>query len=615
MFARKSSEKSSGSSATALPKEFYTRPELTKSEAEFLGSIATKMCLEVIVSAQENGGTVKWKHKTNNRDGVHIFQGEEFGGNDNLTYVCGVNTIRGTLADITDLFHFTSDEKLASYARVFEPDLIDMFTIYDIVTPSPENPMHYIGVRWSAIESSSPLVKNRDFCYLECQDEFVDTRTNKQGWVRCVHSINMPRCCPSMEKSFGFVRGSYYRSGVVVVETNKPGVVDITYILQVNFKGSVPAWWRQQTLRRRVASIGRIEKFLQGKKLSEGRILGDIDLPPKQHVVHCHLCSRRFDHVFTRRYRCRKCAHVICKHCSDHWYLQLPVSGEKRVRICTMCAASSLNSTANAAMMMSPKRSVRPPQFVPPRPASTFAAAPPPNPSPCHRRPTSTPNIHLMEPRACAPATHDPYRRLPDGPSRREDDNESVDSQTNHYSYDSSDNDSFQDSSVYETNPFERQLQQLQHGQEMRHPTHQSSPATSAASCPQTGHGTVPQLERRMRARGDLNESFLESVRSINLGRHGAAAVSGTDWFHAQMFGEADVSLDPLDREWSKVFGQHKAAPRHPPDYNSWTAYDRRSSGSPESVPSNALSSHASTGFRYSVQVPQHTSPPHQACP
>ncbi|RHY28665.1 hypothetical protein DYB32_005793 [Aphanomyces invadans] len=468
MFARKSSEKSSGSSATALPKEFYTRPELTKSEAEFLGSIATKMCLEVIVSAQENGGTVKWKHKTNNRDGVHIFQGEEFGGNDNLTYVCGVNTIRGTLADITDLFHFTSDEKLASYARVFEPDLIDMFTIYDIVTPSPENPMHYIGVRWSAIESSSPLVKNRDFCYLE--------------------------------KSFGFVRGSYYRSGVVIVETNKPGVVDITYILQVNFKGSVPAW---------VASIGRIEKFLQGKKLSEGRILGDIDLPPKQHVVHCHLCSRRFDHVFTRRYRCRKCAHVICKHCSDH----------------------------------------------------------------------------------C------------------------VDSQTNHYSYDSSDNDSFQDSSVYETNPFERQLQQLQHGQEMRHPTHQSSPATSAASCPQTGHGTVPQLERRMRARGDLNESFLESVRSINLGRHGAAAVSGTDWFHAQMFGEADVSLDPLDREWSKVFGQHKAAPRHPPDYNSWTAYDRRSSGSPESVPSNALSSHASTGFRYSVQVAQHTSPPHQACP
>ncbi|RHY79916.1 hypothetical protein DYB30_013366, partial [Aphanomyces astaci] len=248
MFPRKASDhaKSGGS---VLPKEFYTRPDLTQPESDFLGSIATNMCMEVIIYAQENGGSVKWKHKNSSRDGVQIFQGEEFGGNEDLTYVCGVNTIRGALADVADLFHLTNDDKLASYARVFEPDLIDMFTIHDIVKPSLENPLHYIGVRWSAVESSSPLVKNRDFCYLECQDEFVDTRTNKQGWVRCIHSINIPSC-PSLEKTLGFVRGSYYRSGFVVLETDKPGILEITHVLQVNFKGSVPAWWRQQTLRR-----------------------------------------------------------------------------------------------------------------------------------------------------------------------------------------------------------------------------------------------------------------------------------------------------------------------------------------------------------------------------
>ncbi|ETV66776.1 hypothetical protein H257_16861 [Aphanomyces astaci] len=583
MFPRKASDhaKSGGS---VLPKEFYTRPDLTQPESDFLGSIATNMCMEVIIYAQENGGSVKWKHKNSSRDGVQIFQGEEFGGNEDLTYVCGVNTIRGALADVADLFHLTNDDKLASYARVFEPDLIDMFTIHDIVKPSLENPLHYIGVRWSAVESSSPLVKNRDFCYLECQDEFVDTRTNKQGWVRCIHSINIPSC-PSLEKTLGFVRGSYYRSGFVVLETDKPGILEITHVLQVNFKGSVPAWWRQQTLRRRVASIGRIDKFLQGKKLSAGHILGDIDLPPKKHVVHCHLCCRRFDLVFTRRFRCRKCAHVICKHCSDHWYLHLPVSGDKRVRICSLCAASTLDKSALSSVDDHQSPNIQ---------RNPSAAAPPLQPP--HRRPKSTPNlcppsIHV-EPQCGRSLSNDSY----------------LDSQTNHYSYDDMDDaDSFQDSSVYETNPFEKQLQL---GQNM---TQNIIPTIST-----TDQGESPTLEHRMRPRDDLNDSYLESVRSIHIGRHNHNASTttsptspgnATDWFNARLFGQADVNLDPLDRQWGNAFtsyGQQTSYDQHQPKYTNKDAGNETSSfGSVDSDRSSSSSAESSSGgFRYSLQVP-----------
>ncbi|OQS07336.1 hypothetical protein THRCLA_00654 [Thraustotheca clavata] len=324
-----------------LPKEFYNRPDLTRQETEFLVNLAKEMCMEVIFYAQENGGTVKWR-LMETKQGVQIFQGEEFGGNDDLTYVCGVNTIKANLAEVADIFNIVSEEKLAEYSRVFEPDLIDMLSIYDLATPTPDNPMHYIGVRWAAVESTSPLVRNRDFCYLECQDEFVDTRTGRQGWVRCMHSINIPSCV-SLEKTLGYVRGSYYRSGFVFVETDKPGYLDVTHILQVNFKGRVPPWIKRQTLRHRVQSISRIDKFFQMKKLSAGRILGDIDLPSKKHVTHCHWCSRKFDMIFTRKFRCRKCGEVVCKHCSTHWDLFLPYSGEKRVRICTMCSNSCRN--------------------------------------------------------------------------------------------------------------------------------------------------------------------------------------------------------------------------------------------------------------------------------
>ncbi|RHZ34825.1 hypothetical protein DYB37_010259 [Aphanomyces astaci] len=485
MFPRKASDhaKSGGS---VLPKEFYTRPDLTQPESDFLGSIATNMCMEVIIYAQENGGSVKWKHKNSSRDGVQIFQGEEFGGNEDLTYVCGVNTIRGALADVADLFHLTNDDKLASYARVFEPDLIDMFTIHDIVKPSLENPLHYIGVRWSAVESSSPLVKNRDFCYLECQDEFVDTRTNKQGWVRCIHSINIPSC-PSLEKTLGFVRGSYYRSGFVVLETDKPGILEITHVLQVNFKGSVPA------------------------------------------------------------------------------YLHLPVSGDKRVRICSLCAASTLDKSALSSVDDHQSPNIQR------NPSASLAAAPPSQPP--HRS-----------------LSNDSY----------------LDSQTNHYSYDDMDDaESFQDSSVYETNPFEKQLQL---GQNMAQ--------NIILTIPTTDQGELPTLEHRMRPRDDLNDSYLESVRSIHIGRHNHNAsptspgnAAATDWFNARLFGQADVNLDPLDRQWGNAFTsyvQQTSYDQHQPKYNNKDAGNETSSfGSVDSDRSSSSSAESpSGGFRYSLQVP-----------
>ncbi|KAF0694340.1 Aste57867_14793 [Aphanomyces stellatus] len=652
----------------ALPKEFLSRPDLQRHESEFLISLAKEMCMEVIFYAQENGGSVKWKLK-DNREGVQIFQGEEFGGNDDLTYVCGVNTIRGTLSDVADLFNVSTDDKLAAYARVFEPDLIDMLSIYDLASPTPENPMHYIGVRWSAVESTHALVKNRDFCYLECQDEFVDTRTNKQGWVRCMHSINIP-CCGSLEKSHGYIRGSYYRSGFVVVETDKPGFLDVTHILQVNFKGSVPAWLRRQTLRRRVASIARIDKHFQVEKLSAGRILGDIDLQPKKHVLNCHWCARKFDPFFTRKFRCRKCGEVVCKHCSDHWVLHLPVSGDKRVRICTMCSATCRDD------LPPPTSSTRPSsdQFHPPsqhlQPRSSMSdnvrvgptnnrrpSAVDINHQPHHHRQSQSRDLGLTRfennddqgmtspvqkhrPASSTSALVAPHRRSlvttasmgggGGGPRERfapmpsarpttnqvndnDDDDDgqdayydTTDSRANNYSFE---NASFADSSAYETNPFVR----LAHHQPPPPPPTRATAATRPSSLTasilrrhanhselvvddsQGAASGIPELENRMRARQGENASYIESVRSIQLGS-GWDSESRTDLFNSQHFGESEVSLDTLDHEWSRHFVKD-----HNNNMRRFTPVEHEKNGRSFG---SVVSDNAS--FRYSVQVPQH---------
>ncbi|OQR83589.1 hypothetical protein ACHHYP_14546 [Achlya hypogyna] len=565
----------SSATGAALPKEFFNRPDLTRQESEFLVNLAKEMCMEVIFYAQENGGTVKWR-LMETKAGVQIFQGEEFGGNDDLTYVCGVNTIKASLAEVASIFNISSEEKLAEYSRVFEPDLIDMLSIYDLATPSPENPMHYIGVRWAAVESTSPLVRNRDFCYLECQDEFVDTRTGKQGWVRCMHSINIPSCV-SLEKTLGYVRGSYYRSGFVFVETDKPGYLDVTHILQVNFKGRVPPWIKRQTLRQRVQSISRIDKFFQMKKLSAGRILGDIDLPSKKHVANCHWCARKFDLIFTRKFRCRKCGQVVCKHCSSHWDLYLPYSGEKRVRICTMCSNLCRNESDAGDDRLSNDQFMPEPSYVQPqaRAASMHRASVVSQPRPSfsivgddypRSRPASAsslPHVTTGYSKSIAPQpTLVQATSLP--PQSRY--QPAIDSQSS-YHYDEHPG-AFAPSeyeSMYETNPFERLPQN-------NPPAHLQQRGVSSAS---QVDFEMPELENRMRARrqDDNQSEFMESVRSIRLGS-GWDVDNRTDLFTADNFGESDVSFDTLDRAWSKHFKQSGSVvstqsqampPRYPP--------------------------------------------------
>ncbi|CAK4708819.1 unnamed protein product [Aphanomyces euteiches] len=616
------SQKTSSMAPQGLPKEFFSRPELKRHESEFLISLAKEMCMEVIFYAQENGGTVKWKLK-DNKEGVQIFQGEEFGGNDDLTYVCGVNTIRATLSEVADIFNISNEDKLAEYARVFEPDLIDMLSIYDLATPTPENPMHYIGVRWSAVESASPLVKNRDFCFLECQDEFVDTRTNKQGWVRCMHSINIP-CCGSLEKTLGFVRGSYYRSGFVVVETDKPGLLDVTHILQVNFKGSVPAWIRRQTLRRRVASISRIDKFFQVKKLSAGRILGDIDLQPKKHVLNCHWCSRKFDMLFTRKFRCRKCGEVVCKHCSDHWYLHLPVSGEKRVRICTMCSATCRDSpealpapsadddyrpsiirqqTSSAHADLEGNRGVMSRQLSGHESSNRYG----PQSLRHENVQNNVQSLRLLDKSPLVGATTANESRTASAmrqQSRHYDDNDlyrdPMGSRDNNYDFETM---SAPDSSMYETNPFglepnaNRTTDPL-----LRRQTNQTTPSEIPIL-----DAAMPRLENRMRARdpNEMNPSYIESVRSIQLGS-GWDSDSRTDLFNQQHFGESEVNLDTLDRAWSSQFAkQGGSQPQRPSAsvVNQPVRPPPRSNESTVSMGQRSVVSHFSS-YRYALQVP-----------
>ncbi|KAF4315706.1 hypothetical protein G195_010519 [Phytophthora kernoviae 00238/432] len=138
---------------------------------------------------------------------------------------------------------------------------------------------------------------NRDFCYLECQKEFTDAR-GRRGWVRSLHSLKLP-CCPSLEKDHGVVRASIYRSGLTAVETDEPGVLSVTYTVELDLKGHMALELLQPGfLAQRVAALASVDKLLQQQRLSTSPLLGDLDIPHKKRVRgSCNLCFREFSHI------------------------------------------------------------------------------------------------------------------------------------------------------------------------------------------------------------------------------------------------------------------------------------------------------------------------------
>ncbi|TYZ68902.1 hypothetical protein PybrP1_010971 [[Pythium] brassicae (nom. inval.)] len=257
----------------------------------------------------------------------------------------GLSEVNASVEEFAMLFKHDSHKQFADHGLLFNPDLLDMATLYALVQPSGDHPRRYVGIKWCLVQAPSKLFRDRDFCYLECQKEFRDAR-GRRGWVRSMHSIKMP-CCPSLEKPHGIVRASMYRCGLTAVESARPGVLDVTYTVEMDLKGHFPELFQPGFIAQRIVSLAAIDRFLQQQRLSSSPLLGDLDLPRAAALkTTCHLCYRTFSALRVRRVVCRKCGQGVCRSCSGAWELDIPVVGKTKVRICTVCSAEARFSHA-----------------------------------------------------------------------------------------------------------------------------------------------------------------------------------------------------------------------------------------------------------------------------
>ncbi|KDO21072.1 hypothetical protein SPRG_13865 [Saprolegnia parasitica CBS 223.65] len=269
-----------------------------------------------------------WHLVGNHSDGVRVYEGlRPCKDSRNLLPFRTTTKVHATLSEIALLHAFDSREECQHYIHMYASDLVDMLPLYTFLERTQEHPLKQTYIKWSAGQSPIGVFADRDFLYLEAQDEVV-LADGRRGWAFCQHSIALPSV-PTMENTdFKLIRSWMHHTGALFVETETPGVLDLIYNVAVDFKGSMPVWVQKIALKRRAKKICSVKDHV--KKM---RKLAQVTTPPTTpaHRTHssCKVCAQPA--VSPRSCEC--CAEAVCEACSRKWRRR----GWNSVRLCLDC--------------------------------------------------------------------------------------------------------------------------------------------------------------------------------------------------------------------------------------------------------------------------------------
>ncbi|GMH61304.1 hypothetical protein TL16_g03226 [Triparma laevis f. inornata] len=91
---------------------------------------------------------------------------------------------------------------------------------------------------WAVFQAPGPIWA-RDFCWLQYVDTAKDSK-GREAMVCSCQSIDDFEQCHNLQSSHKFVRGNICTTGYIYTETDIPGEIMITYVVQVDPKGSIP---------------------------------------------------------------------------------------------------------------------------------------------------------------------------------------------------------------------------------------------------------------------------------------------------------------------------------------------------------------------------------------
>lgn len=342
-----------------LPDEFWQPPKLTmKQKKEYidLGKrmlqmstlvwspsaashvLATSHLLATGRESDENecyDGHVTWQFLKETQ-GVSLFRGDSNGSV--IPDVRAVGKITATMDEVMDMIICDTTAEYRTMSKKFNDDFLDGQVIHTIIPRTEDHPNRYMGIKWMALKSPKGF-KTRDYCFLE----YIDVCRNKMGHragFRVAQSIDMYDVVPSLEETHDIIRGHMLRDCHIFSASGHRGSLKITHTIKLNPQGKLSNRVTRRMMEKSALNILNVEKYIEAERISQMRFVDVTEFISPKAQADCGICHRNI-HLFRPGQNCITCGNLICSSCALVRQLDLPVVGNRKVRICHNCVLIS----------------------------------------------------------------------------------------------------------------------------------------------------------------------------------------------------------------------------------------------------------------------------------
>ncbi|CAK4905345.1 unnamed protein product [Aphanomyces euteiches] len=207
-------------------------------------------------------------------------------------------------------------------------------------------------VKHSILKSPVPLVKDRDFVYVEIKQRFVDAKGRPgYAWFRKSTTIMQPTqpassCTRAVIKSWG----------AVYVQVS-PSALSRFAIMDIDWNGSMMSWVaKRMTTSRKAASTIRPSAPVSSSSPATAAM-------PSKRCAVCYVKPRMFEKGAPKLTTCLQCCQIVCEACCDEHVVCFCCQFAQRKRNVSMSRSSETTNSSvsypNEAHMSPNSRSNR----------------------------------------------------------------------------------------------------------------------------------------------------------------------------------------------------------------------------------------------------------------
>lgn len=215
----------------------------------------------------------------------------------------------GTIEDVIYGAYDRTHEEMKITSSFVDVKTADCTVLHTIETATPDDPFHYLGLKWMLTKFPGALVvKQRDWCYLEGMGIETDEHGHRYGYL-VTHSVKLFNCPPFHRKVA--LRGQLYFT-YIFRETDY-GHVTVYARGMFDPVGELTRNFAVRATAEVMCGIIKAVQCAQAKKLTLLALM-NTGFSYDRVGSKCSLCTRS-PGSFSPLKACRVCGHTICKSC------------------------------------------------------------------------------------------------------------------------------------------------------------------------------------------------------------------------------------------------------------------------------------------------------------